>query len=90
MIRDLQMMRDISPLFDKKLIIWGMGKKGHQILADILEMGAGKTGIFLCDSDYSLQGKEILNNIVLSPEDLYNTIKDVAKEDIAVLVTVVW
>lgn len=89
MIRDLQMMKDISPLFDKKLVIWGIGKKGRQILTDILEMGAGKKGIFVCDSDCSLQGREILNNIVLSPKNLYSEIEDVAKEDIAVLVTVV-
>lgn len=28
MIRDLQIMKDISPLFEKKLIIWGNGEKG--------------------------------------------------------------
>lgn len=87
MIRDLQMMRDISPLFDKKLVIWGMGKKGVEILADILEMGAGKNGIFLCDSARSLQGREISNHIVLSPEELSDKIRETAREDIAVLVT---
>lgn len=75
MIRDLQMMQDISPLFDKKLVIWGMGQKGRKILTDIIEMGAGKKGILLCDSDCSLQGEKILNNIVLSPGDLQDKIK---------------
>lgn len=87
MIRDLQMMKDISPLYDKKLIIWGMGKKGRQILADILEMGAGKKGILLCDSDSSLQGEELFDYIVFSPEALYEKIKDATKEDMAILVT---
>ena len=88
MIKDLQIMKDISPLFDKKLVIWGLGKKGRQILADILEMGAGKKGILLCDSDCSLQGEKIFDNIVLSPKDLHEKVKDAEKEDMAILVTV--
>lgn len=89
MIRDLQMMRDISPLFDKKLVIWGMGQKGRKILADIIEMGAGKKGILLCDSDCSLQGEKILNNIVLSPRNMQDKIKGDNWEKLAFLVTVV-
>lgn len=88
MIRDLQIMRDISPLFDKKLAIWGMGNAGREILSDILEMGAGEKGILLCDSNCNLQGEEILNNVVLSPKDFHDKIWDAAKEDVAVLVTV--
>ncbi len=87
MIRDLQIMKDISPLYDKKLIIWGMGKKGRQILAEILEMGAGKKGILLCDSDSSLQGEELFNHIILTPKDLQQKIKNVVKGDMAILVT---
>lgn len=89
MIRDLQMMQDISPLFDKKLVIWGMGQKGRKILTDIIEMGAGKKGILLCDSDCSLQGEKILNNIVLSPGDLQDKIKGDNWEELVFLVTVV-
>lgn len=89
MIRDLQIMKDISPLFDKKLVIWGMGKKGRQILADILDMGAGKKGVLLCDSDSSLWGEVILNNPVLPPEDLNVKIQNDVKEDVAILITVV-
>ncbi len=62
MIKDLQMMKDISPLFGRKLVIWGMGEKGCQILAEILGMGAGKKGILLCDSDCSIQGEKVLNS----------------------------
>lgn len=87
MIRDLQMMKDISPLFEKKLIIWGLGPKGREILTEIVEMGAGKKGILLCDSDCSLQGEEILSHTVLSPKDLHGKIKGAAMEEIAVLVT---
>ena len=50
MIKDLQLMRDISPLFEKQIIIWGMGQRGHRFLKEILSMGAGKRGIWLCDS----------------------------------------
>ncbi|MDE7430765.1 MAG: putative capsular polysaccharide synthesis family protein [Lachnospiraceae bacterium] len=88
MIKDLQIMKDISPLFEKKLVMWGMGQKGHDILEDILSMGAGQKGILLCDSDYSLWGKDILNNTVLSPNELKGEIQKIAESDIAVLVTV--
>lgn len=89
MIRDLQIMRDISPLFDKRLVLWGLGQKGRQILTDILQMGAGKKGILLCDSNCCLQGEEILGNTVLSPQDLEATIRKEVKEDFAILVTAV-
>ena len=42
MIKDLQLMKDITPLFDKKLVIWGAGKKGRTILTDIISMGGGQ------------------------------------------------
>lgn len=87
MIKDLQMMKDISPLFEKKLVIWGMGQKGRDILNNILEMGAGKKGILLCDSDYKIHGEQILNNIVLSPKELQGKLQSAVKGDIAVLVT---
>lgn len=87
MIKDLQMMQDITPLFDKRLILWGMGQKGREILADILEMGAGKKGILLCDSDRDLQGEEISGHIVLSPEGSYAKIRETAIENTIFLVT---
>lgn len=89
MIRDLQIMRDISPLFDKRLVLWGVGQKGRKILTDILEMGAGKKGILLCDSNCCLQGEDVLGNIVLSPKDLEAIIRKAVKEDFAILVTAV-
>lgn len=89
MIKDLQMMQDISPLFEKKLVVWGMGKKGRELLTDIFEMGAGKKGIWLCDSDRDLQGEKIFNHPVLSPENLHNEISNVLRDEIAILVTAV-
>lgn len=81
-------MKDISPLFERKLIIWGMGGKGSEILEEIICMGAGKKGILLCDSDAGLQGKEILNNIVLSPRELKEVMQNMELSSIAVLITV--
>ncbi len=88
MIRDLQIMKDISPLFEKKLIIWGMGKKGCELIDDILSMGAGQKGIWLCDSNRSLQGKEIFDISILSPEDLHDKMRSVDLTDTAVLLAV--
>lgn len=51
MIKDLDLMYDISPLFEKKLVIWGVGFRGREILKELKDMGAGKAGIILCDSD---------------------------------------
>lgn len=82
------MMRDIRPLFEKKLVLWGMGKKGCEILTNILSMGAGKKGILLCDSDCNLQGKSILNKTILSPKELNEKIQDNVRNDIVILVTV--
>lgn len=89
MIKDLQMLKDISLLFEKRLVLWGMGQKGREILADIFSMGAGKRGVLICDSDYRLHGKVILNNTVLSPEELNGKIQGMDQSDFAILVTVV-
>lgn len=89
MVRDLQLLKDITPLFKKKLIIWGIGKKGHEIIQDIISMGAGKRGIYLCDSDYKLTGNRIYENEILSPEDLQskNLIFSEGGDEVAILVT---
>ena len=59
MVKDLQLLKDITPLFEKKLVIWGAGNKGREIIQDIVSMGAGRKGILLCDSDSNLLGNSI-------------------------------
>ncbi len=42
MVNDLQLMKDITPLFEKYLVIWGIGQKGRTIVEDIISMWGGK------------------------------------------------
>lgn len=88
MIKDLELMKEITPLFDKKLVIWGLGEQGHKFYDDIIHMGGGKKGIFLCDSDAFLQGKKVGRSTILSPKELGQILHNIELEDIAFLVTV--
>lgn len=81
MIRDLELMKDITPLFEKEVIIWGMGKSGNALLQKLKEMGAAKQGMYLCDSDSKSWGKCIDGKEILSPEQVYELIlSDHSKE----------
>lgn len=80
-------MKDISPLFEKRIALWGMGKKGCEILGNIISMGAGGHGILLCDSNCDIQGKDILGHTVLSPGKWYQELESIGLETVAVLVT---
>lgn len=74
MIRDLELMKDITPLFEKKIIIWGMGRKGKALLTELREMGAAKRGIYLCDSDSNVQGKCIDGNVIYTPKQVHELV----------------
>ena len=87
MVKDLQLLKDITPLFEKKLVIWGAGNKGREIIQDIVSMGAGRKGILLCDSDSNLLGNSICGNEILSPKDLRIKEAIFSEEETAVLVT---
>lgn len=87
MIKDLELMKDITPLFEKKLIIWGIGKAAPAIIEDIKDMGAGKEGIFLCDSNCKLWGEEVLGSKILSPDELQRVVSELDLKDVIVLVT---
>ena len=87
MIKDLQLIKDITPLFEKKLIIWGIGKKGLEIVQDIVSMGAGKKGMYLCDSNSELSGNSIFENKIMSPEDLRSEDIMFSEQEVAVLIT---
>lgn len=65
---DLELMKDISLLFKKKIIIWGMQEEGRMLLKEIRDMGAGKRGIVLCDSDSVFWGERIEGLKVEPPE----------------------
>lgn len=80
-VKDLEIMKDITPLFEKQIIIWGMGKAGNALLKQLIEMGGGKQGIYLCDSDSKSWGKCIDEKEILSPEQVFELIlSDCGKE----------
>ena len=74
MIRDLEIMKDITPLFQKKIIIWGMGGCGHRILRALRGMGAGEKGIILCDSNKEKWGCKEDDSEIISPKTLQRRI----------------
>lgn len=89
MINDLQLMKDIAPLFEKAIVMWGVGHRGKVFLNEIITMGAGKRGIFLCDSDFSHWGEMVDDqNVILSPKELTDRLEDVDLGEIIFLVTV--
>ncbi len=88
MIKDLQMMKDISPLFEKQIVIWGMGQRGHSFLKEILAMGAGKRGIWLCDSDTRICENEYnFGYSIFSPEELRKELSHADLNKFIILVT---
>lgn len=88
MIKDLQLMRDITPLFEKNLVLWGIGKKGRIFLSDLKEMGVDEKNIFLCDSNCRLWGENVFGQSILSPSELHDLMQDMKLKDVAILVTV--
>ena len=88
MVKDLELMKDITPLFEKRLVIWGAGHMGYIILEDIVAMGAGSQGIYLCDSDSRLWGKTILGNEISSPDNVRQEMEKEGLEKCVILVTV--
>lgn len=68
-IIDLELMQDISPLFEKKIIIWGMQEKGRSLLQEIRHMGAGKKGIAICDHDSAVWGEQV-EGIKIQPAEI--------------------
>ena len=57
MIRDLELLMDISPLWEKQIIIWGMGKWGKIFFSDLVSLGVIGKNILLCDSDEQKWGE---------------------------------
>ena len=78
MVKDLEILKDIRPLFEKKIIIWGVGKNGSALFKEISDMrkmcveGVKWNEILLCDSDRKLQNSNIEGYKILSPEKLFS------------------
>ena len=78
MVKDLEILKDIRPLFEKKIIIWGVGKNGSALFKEISDMRkmcverVKWNEILLCDSDRKLQNSNIEGYKILSPEKLFS------------------
>lgn len=68
MVKDLELMKDISPLFEKKIVIWGADEQAGDLLYELKDMRAGERGITFCDSDCGQWGKQIEGYEIVSPE----------------------
>lgn len=88
MIKDLQLMKDITPLFEKNVIVWGIGAKGRVLVKQMKAMGAGKRGIVLCDSKNTLWGEKILGHTVMSPAEMKRNVESIGVHNVIMLVTV--
>ena len=70
MVKDLELMFDISPLFEKKIIIWGMGYLGKSYYEKLLEIGFKEEHILLCDSYPQKCGENYKNHAIITPDEL--------------------
>ena len=86
MIKDLDILYDIAPLFEKELIIWRGGYEEDVIIKDIREMGAGKLGITICDADPNMWGEKIYGIEVKSPNFLKQYFQKVDLKNIIVCI----
>lgn len=88
MVKDLELIQDITPLFARKSVIWGIGKNGRKLLEEMLDMDAGKKGIYLCDTDSRRWGEDIGGMKILSPDVLSEKIAEAELKDINILIPV--
>ncbi len=68
-VHDLEIMKDISPLFEKKVIIWGIDEQTRVLLHELKDMGV-RENIILCDSDSGQWGKDKEGYRIISPEQV--------------------
>lgn len=88
MIKDLSLIKDITLLFENKVIVWGIGKRGCKVVNDIINMGAARKGLILCDSSEKLQGKKVAGREVISPEVMMETLKKSNVSEIVICITI--
>lgn len=88
MVKDLELIKDITPLFTKKSIVWGIGQKGRSLIEEMRAMGAGKEGMLLCDSDCRKWGEAVCNMTILPPTELFRKIEIENLRDWMILISV--
>lgn len=88
MVRDLQLLKDITPLFEKQIVIWGMGQRGRMFLREIISIGGGKKGIWLCDSNPQMYQNKVEEHSIFLPEELQKKLSNMASSEFIILVAI--
>ena len=95
MVKDLEILKDIRPLLEKKIVIWGMGKNGSALLKEISDMRRQyvrgeikRDEILLCDSDKKLQNSSIEGYQIFSPDMLFSYLSGRDPSDYIVCLTI--
>lgn len=70
MVKDLELMMDIHPLFEKNIVIWGMGAFGKECFEKLVQLGVEREHILLCDSDPQKYGGNYKGYEIVSPNKL--------------------
>ncbi len=74
MVKDFELMLNIKPLYEKKIVIWGMGAFGKEYFHKFIQIGVKDENILLCDSNPQKYGQRYENHKVISPGELKNVI----------------
>lgn len=85
MVRDLELMKDIRPLLEGKVVIWGYGWYGRKIYRELNQMKKERKedDIIFCDGSEQKQ-KEARGTVkVIAPEQLKNHLS----EDISIIIS---
>ncbi len=86
MVQDLSLMKDVTPLFEREVVIWGAGYNGKRYAGELLEMGAGKHGLIFCDSNPEKKG--FLDGIrVILPEELKELVKKKGEKNVVLIIS---
>lgn len=70
MVKDLELMTDISPLFKKTIVIWGMGVFGKESFERLIQLGVERGHILLCDLNPQQCGGNYKGCEIVSPKEL--------------------
>ncbi len=70
MVKDLELMMNIHPLFEKNIVIWGVGAFGRESFERFIQLGVDREHILLCDSDPQKYGGNYKGYEIASPDQL--------------------
>lgn len=88
MVKDLEIISDITPIFEKELIILGYDHHVCSMIEDIRDMGAGKHGITVCSWEAAEWGRKGKNIYIISPYMLAKYLRDIDRTGVAICIMV--